>query len=196
MPRSYRQSRRAAAQDETRARILAATMELHVEQGVATTSFPDVAARAGVGAATVYRHFPTPDSLVEACGAHVWEEIDPPRPDRAAATFAGLDSRADRLARLADTLDAFYTRARAPLWSAVRDQDRVAPLAGFLAEIGKGVTAFVAEALQEAPQSDNVKRAAALADFTVWRALSQAGHDPQQRRQILVTILQATPRRD
>ena len=49
MPRSYRQSRRAAAQDETRARILAATMELHVEQGVATTSFPDVAARAGVG---------------------------------------------------------------------------------------------------------------------------------------------------
>jgi AcrR family transcriptional regulator len=53
-------------------------MQLHDEQGVAATSFVDVAKRAGIGAATVYRHFPTLASLVIACGAHVWREMAPP----------------------------------------------------------------------------------------------------------------------
>ena len=42
---------------------------LHYEQGVAATSYVQIAERAGVGPATVYRHFPTLGSLVEACGA-------------------------------------------------------------------------------------------------------------------------------
>ncbi len=194
MTRTYRKSRRAEAQDETRARIVRATTELHVEQGVATTSYPDVAARAGVGPATVYRHFPTMESLVEACGAHFWDAIDAPTPERAAAAFAGLDSRAERLKRLVDELDAFYARAEAPLWSAVRDQDRVAPLARFLAEVGKGVGAFVAEALREECESDPVRIAAALADFTVWRALSATGLDQPERRETLVAIIEAAAR--
>lgn len=189
--RTYRKTRRAEAQDETRAKIVRATTELHVEQGVATTSYPDVAARAGVGAATVYRHFPTMESLVEACGAHFWDAIDPPTPDRAAAAFAGLDSRADRLGRLVDELDAFYTRAEAPLWSAVRDQDRIVPLARFLAEVGRGVGAFVAEALGEEPGSAPARIAAALADFGVWRALSATGLDGSERREMLVAIIAA-----
>ena len=69
--RAYRLKKRAETRDETRERILQATMLLHDEKGVATTSFTDVAARAGVGAATVYRNFPTLESLVQACGAHV-----------------------------------------------------------------------------------------------------------------------------
>jgi AcrR family transcriptional regulator len=191
MTRSYRKSRRAEALDETRARILRATMALHVEQGVATTSYPEVAARAGVGAATVYRHFPTIDTLVEACGAHIWDAIDVPTADRAAAAFAGLTTRAARLGSLAEELDAFYARAEAPLWSAVRDQDRIAPLARFLAQIGKAVGAFIAVALEEKQDAAPVRVAAALADFTVWRALSAAGLDGPARREILVIIIEA-----
>lgn len=191
MTRTYRKSRRAEAQDETRARIVRATLALHVEQGVATTSYPDVAARAGVGAATVYRHFPTMESLVEACGAHVWDAIDAPTADRAATAFAGLATRAERLDRLVDELDAFYARAEAPLWSAVRDQDRITPLARFLAEVGTGVGAFVAAALEEKPDAAPVRVAAALADFTVWRALSGTGLDRLERREILGAIIAA-----
>lgn len=191
MARTYRKSRRAEAQDETRARIVQATMDLHVEQGVATTSFPEVAARAGVGAATVYRHFPTMDSLVEACGTHFWEAIDPPTAERAVAAFAGLGSRAERLWRLVDELDSFYARAQAPLWSAVRDQDRVAPLARFLAEVGDGVGAFVSEALQTERESEPARIAASLLDFTVWRSLSRSGIDPAQRKAILLAIVEA-----
>lgn len=191
MTRTYRKSRRAEAQDETRARIVRATTELHVEKGVATTSYPDVAARAGVGAATVYRHFPTMDALVEACGEHFWNAIDPPTPDGGAEVFAGLGPGTERLTRLVEELDAFYERAEAPLWSAVRDQDRVASLARFLAEVGKGVGAFVAEALREERESDRARVASAIADFAVWRALSATGLGRLKRREILVAMIEA-----
>jgi len=191
MTRTYRKSRRAEAQHETRARIVRATTELHVEKGVATTSYPDVAARAGVGAATVYRHFPTMDSLVEACGEHFWNAIDPPTPDGGAEVFAGLGPGTERLTRLVEELDAFYERAEAPLWSAVRDQDRVASLARFLAEVGKGVGAFVAEALREERESDRARVASAIADFAVWRALSATGLGRLKRREILVAMIEA-----
>ena len=59
MTRKYQMKKRAEARDETRERIVRATMALHDEQGVATTSFADIAERAGVGPATVLRHFPT-----------------------------------------------------------------------------------------------------------------------------------------
>ncbi len=69
MTRPYRKASAPNAQEETRDKIVLATMALHLEQGVATTSYSDVAERAGVGAATVYRHFPTMRSLVEAAAA-------------------------------------------------------------------------------------------------------------------------------
>lgn len=158
---------------------------------VATTTYLDVAARAGVGAATVYRHFPTMDALVETCGEYFWNAIEPPNADAAVTAFAGLGTRAERLKRLVEELDAFYERAAAPLWSAVRDQDRVAPLARFLADVGKGVAAFVAEALREEGGSNRVRIASAIADFMVWRTLSATGIDRMKRREIFVGIIEA-----
>lgn len=175
MARDYRKVKRAEAQEETRDKIVRATMALHLEQGVATTSYSDVAERAGVGPATVYRHFPTMGSLVEACGAHVWQAIDPPRPEQAGTLFAGLHSREERLERLVRELDAFYTRAAAPLWSAIRDQDRVPELASFLKDVQVGVSALAAGALDEDVRAPSVGIAAAVADFTVWLALSRTG---------------------
>ena len=64
--RKYLMRKRAEGQDATRERIVEATAALHSEQGVAATSYLQIAERAGVGAATVYRHFPTLGSLVMA----------------------------------------------------------------------------------------------------------------------------------
>jgi AcrR family transcriptional regulator len=50
--------KRAAAAEETRRRIVDATHALHIEQGVAATSWDDIAGRAGVGVGTVYRPSP------------------------------------------------------------------------------------------------------------------------------------------
>src|SRR5918997_33011 len=48
-PRKYDMTRRASAVAQTRQRIIDATLQLHGEQGVAATSWDDIAARAGVG---------------------------------------------------------------------------------------------------------------------------------------------------
>ncbi len=191
MTRTYRQTKRAEAQEETREKIVRATMALHLERGVATTSYSDVAERARVGAATVYRHFPTMGSLVEACGAHVWQTIEPPRPEHAPALFAGYRSRPARLERLVRELDAFYARAAAPLWSAVRDHDRVSELAVFLKEVRTGVTALVAEALDQESQAPTVKIVAAIADLTVWLALSRTGVGREELIRLMIAMIGA-----
>jgi AcrR family transcriptional regulator len=191
MTRAYSKAKRAEAQEETRKRIVRATMELHLEQGVATTSYLDVAARAGVGAATVYRHFPTMGSLVEACGAHIWQTIKPPLPEHAEALFAGQRTRSARLRRLVSELDDFYTRAAAPIWSAIRDRDRVPELALFIQDVRAGVTALVAEALGEDCEVPAVRIAAAVADFLTWLSVRDTGVDREERTRLLTAMIEA-----
>ena len=41
-------------------------MHLHLEQGIVATTWEDIARRADVATATVYRHYPTLDELVGA----------------------------------------------------------------------------------------------------------------------------------
>src|SRR5690348_11142894 len=147
MTRQYRMKKRATARDETRERIVRATMALHDEQGVATTSFADVAERAGVRAATVLRHFPTIGELVMACGAHVAAEMRPPSPDDAVRLFEGLKSTRARLERLVSELDAFYSRGELRLSWAAKDRDRIPELGQFLVMVEAGVEALVRAAL-------------------------------------------------
>ena len=70
MPRRYELRRRAERQAETRRRIVEATVALHEALGPARTTISDIAARAGVERATVYRHFPDERALLAACTGH------------------------------------------------------------------------------------------------------------------------------
>ena len=63
MSRPYKLKRRAERQDETRQRIIEATIELHQTIGPAATTITEIAERAGVGRVTVYRHFPDEPTL-------------------------------------------------------------------------------------------------------------------------------------
>jgi AcrR family transcriptional regulator len=191
MTRSYKKAKRAEAQEETRDRIVRATLEVHLEKGVATTSYSDVAERAGVGAATVYRHFPTMGALVEACGAHLRPLMDPPRPEDAAAAFAGLRSRKARLERLAREVHAFYARAAVPLWTAEQDRKRVPELDAFLQEVEEGVMALVAAALGDEATKRKAEIVHALSDFALWRALDRVGLEKEERVRLQVAILEA-----
>ncbi len=68
MPRRRSQpARRKPRTDaqQNRARILEAAKEAFTRSG-ANTSLDDIAKQAGVGAGTLYRHFPTRDALLEA----------------------------------------------------------------------------------------------------------------------------------
>ena len=89
--------RRAEQVDQTRQRIVEATVELHGSVGPALTTIAAVAEAAGVTRLTVYRHFPDDAALFAACSAHwisrqqlpdpgAWSQIGDP----AARLRAGL----------------------------------------------------------------------------------------------------------
>ncbi len=80
MSRKYELRRRAERQEETRQRIVAATVALHETRGVVRTTISDIAERAGVERATVYRHFPDEQTLFTACTGHYLAQHPPPDP--------------------------------------------------------------------------------------------------------------------
>jgi AcrR family transcriptional regulator len=117
-------TRRSAAVKETRRRIVDATVALHAEQGVQTTSFEDVAGRADVALATVYRHFPTLEAIVHACGERTVELIHPPSVDDAERLFEGVRSVRERVRRMIGHLCAFYERGAPQLQTAHSEAGR------------------------------------------------------------------------
>ena len=72
--RRYELKRRAERQDETRQRIVDATIDLHQTIGAAQTTVSEIAKRAGVGRVTVYRHFPDEETLFYACSGHYFSQ--------------------------------------------------------------------------------------------------------------------------
>ena len=80
--RAYTLRRRAERQDETRQRIVDATIELHQTIGPAATTVSEIAERARVGRVTVYRHFPDELTLARACSGQYFEEHPAPDPGR------------------------------------------------------------------------------------------------------------------
>jgi AcrR family transcriptional regulator len=70
--RTYRKRVRAEQEEATRERITEATVTLHGSVGPARSTVSAIAREAGVQRATVYRHFPSEESLFQACTAHYW----------------------------------------------------------------------------------------------------------------------------
>jgi AcrR family transcriptional regulator len=68
--RTYHSQLRAQQAEETRARILDATVRV-MAGGIASVSIPDVALEAGVSVPTVYRHFGTKQALLVAVYPHL-----------------------------------------------------------------------------------------------------------------------------
>src|SRR5579862_1521681 len=81
VPRSYTLKQRAERQDETRERIVDATIELHQTIGPTATTISQIAERAGVGRVTVYRHFPDELTLARACSGKYLQHNQPPNPE-------------------------------------------------------------------------------------------------------------------
>lgn len=114
-PRRYRMTARRTAAEDTKRRILEATLELHTEKGIFGTSWQDIAARADVSVGTVYKHFPSLDALVPACGELLMERTRPPSPDDGPRIIGDAVGLEPRLRRVAAELFAFYERAGASL---------------------------------------------------------------------------------
>ena len=96
--RPYTMRRRAELVDQTRQRIIEATVRLHTTIGPANTSIASVAEEADVTRLTVYRHFGDLDVLFEACRGH-WRAQNPPPDASAWLAIPDLEARARAGAR-------------------------------------------------------------------------------------------------
>jgi AcrR family transcriptional regulator len=167
-----------------RVRVLAAAQEAFAEHG-AGVPLDEIARRAGVGAGTVYRHFPTKEALFEAVVLH---QVDDLVADANACAEAEDPGAAffDFLARLADT--------------ATTKRDLTDVLAGSGVDLGAAVAAKSAamnealgRLLRRAQRAGGVRGDIDIADLTVLLkgaiyAIRETGGDVRLRERVFATI--------
>jgi AcrR family transcriptional regulator len=175
--RKYELRKRAVQLEETRRRIVEATVELHRTVGPAETRITEVARRAGVRRVTVYSHFPDEASLFAACSAHWRAQHPAPEPAR----WAALADPGERLRAGLRDLYAWFRETEPMTANVLRDLERL-PALRDVVESGLGgylgtVRALLAEPFALRGRSRRRLEAAlgAALDFHLWRALSPLG---------------------
>jgi AcrR family transcriptional regulator len=167
--------RRRADVEETRRRITEATLALHSEKGIFGTSWRDIAQRADVSVATVYKHFPTLEELVPACGELLVSRTNPPTPDEGPSLFGGARTTAERIERLLRRFFGFYERAERYLEMDARERALPAVMQ-WEAEMRAVRELLMREALGDLAWGDApLRAAAAMIDFPVYAAFRR--HD-------------------
>lgn len=187
MKRPYRKTRRAEAQEETRRKIVDATIALHQAKGIAATSMSDIAERAGVGKVTVYRHFPDEAALVAACSGHYFEQHPPP-------DIEAWRQDADPLKRLRRGLRETYRfhRKTEPMMAQVLAEARDMPVVEPYFALWRRAVDILAEPWP-AKGADRKQLHAALAlavSFETWRVLvRERGLSDAQAADLMVRIV-------
>jgi AcrR family transcriptional regulator len=170
-PRAYNSTKRADSVEKTRRRITEAVVQLHREKGVTATTYDDIARRADVAPATVYRHFPTVDDLIPACGARILEITAPPGP----GIFERRGTPAEMLRTLVDELFGYWGRADSWLSVGRCEAAKVPALAAGLRDWDVVLRALIVPALGERADDHTVNLVKAMTDFYTWKALAAAG---------------------
>ncbi len=175
--RKYELKRRAESVQETRRRIMEATIDLHRTLGPAATQVTQIARRAGVQRVTVYNHFPDEGSLLVACSAH-WRTLHP-TPDPAA--WLSIENRGERLRHGLHLLYGWYRETESMTANVLRDAP-ILPALGEIVERGLGayldrVQQALTAAFRIRGRSKRRLDAAGrvAVDFHTWRALASLG---------------------
>lgn len=170
--------KRAQQVDETRRRIVAATVGLHGTVGPANTTVSAIAEAAGVTRVTVYRHFPDEDALFAACTSH-WA-AQQRMPDLAA--WREIPAAGDRTQAALTDLYRFFCEAEPMLTLTTRDRDA---LPAFVRERNQQTAQTQIDLLLLAwpPRQRTKKRRALLGHamtFATWRSLCVDQAMPQR----------------
>lgn len=187
-PRRYEMGARARAMAETRARIVQAAMDLHAEKGVLVTNWEDIARRAEVSTATVYRYFPSLAELVPECGRRVFDLIQPLTLQVASRQFAALPSAAGRFEHLVRNSCLCYSRGEGWLHAAHRERDFVPELDATLRIIQDSLWVLVQAAAGAPLHKDDQRALFVLCDFPLWKSLRRTGLTLRKTEDFLVQL--------
>ena len=191
VPRQYTMGARAEAAAKTRAAIVLAARQLHAARGLVATSWDDIADRAGVSKATVYRHFPSLAELVPACAQTVFDLIQPLTPEQAASTFASLDRAADRFEHIARSSAHCYQAGADWLRAAHRERDFVPELEMAMGVIEDSLRQLVTTAAGRRLTKTDHALLFVLCDFPLWWSLSSAGLSDRATEEAMARLVHA-----
>lgn len=174
-PRRYQMGERAASVERTRQSIVGSAIRLFAAQTAAATSMEDIAAAAGVSAATVYRHFGDFDGLADACARTAFDIAEVPTPEVAVREFADLPDLADKLDRFIAISCHCYERASD--WLATeRRESHLPAFSRTLAREDAALNAIVRGLLEPVgAQPHTIATVRVLVDFPFWHSLVTGG---------------------
>jgi len=174
MVRRYKLKERARAQEETRARIVKATVALHESVGLRATTISAIAERAGVERLTVYRHFPNEAALLKACSSHWFAQNPAPDPSQWEIISVPRERVREALVRLY----GYFRGARRMLTSVYRDEPFLtikSPLEPFR-EYLNGVADTLSKQYGKASTRGGVAATLRHAvQFETWRSFAELG---------------------
>jgi AcrR family transcriptional regulator len=181
--------KRRAAVEATRQRILEATLALHSEKGIFGTSWQDIARRADVSLGTVYKHFPSIDELVPACGELMYAITRPPSLEDAPEIFAGAHPFEERVERLISELFDFYERGAQYLETDFQERQLPA-VQEWEAYMRATIEGLVREALYPVePDERTVGTVSALLDFPTFKSFLERDIQKEQAAKIMNEVL-------
>ena len=175
MPRRYRMKTRLESVKETQGNIVQAAKALHADQGIQGTSYEEIARKAGVAQATVYRHFPSLDDLIPACAQSI-QVLRSLSDQEIANLFLGRTGPWQRLEWIILGTFACYERDRGWLQAARREGDLIPALSEVIQVQQESLKSLVRAALQGTNASEHsVRVLSALIDFPLWKSLRDMG---------------------
>lgn len=167
--RGYRLGKRAEKKEETRRRIVEATVDLHCSIGPARTTVSQIAERAGVQRHTFYAHFPDERSLFLACSGLALERDPLPDPE----PWSSLSPGRERIRYGLEQVYAWFGRNAGQAAPVLRDAEHHAATREIVDLRMKPIFDRAAELLGEGlPPRSGVLLGLAL-DFACWRNLSR-----------------------
>lgn len=184
--RSYRMRKRLEDVEETRRRIVEATVELHGTVGPANTTYAGVAALANVQRSTVYRHFPDEAALFGACTSHWFARHPWPRTEEWRAEQDPLS----RLRRGLRELYRYYEENERMLSNAWRDAEVMPAFVGEMMQAQVDHTGAVLLEAWPDPDRRSLRLAIAHAlDLRTWRSLVDAGAAHDEAAELMATMV-------
>lgn len=184
--RKYSMNRREAAVEETRRRLVDATIALHAEKGVLATTMQDIAGRADVALGTAYRHFPTIGDAVFACGARLQEMM----PFPAVAVFDDARLPRERVHVLISELFRYYDQGQRWIEVGYCERSGLPALALGMAQFDEQLAGFLDTGLAPLPRDARFVRAArGFAQFYLWKSFSRAGMSTDEAIELVAGIL-------
>ncbi|SRR5579883_1256647 len=192
MPRPYRLKRRAARQEETKLRIVDATVALHGELGPARTTISAIAERAGVQRHTVYRYFPEESEIFRACASRFLSLHPPPDPH----AWLVIADPVERLRTGLAAAYAYFRENEAMMASVLRDAEIMSVGGGFLRHRA-AMAEVLAKGWNHLEQHPKIRAAIGLAvTFQIWRTLIRdQGLDDQQAVELMTDMVQCAAAR-